>query len=61
LLLLYSNEINILEHLRRSVLTCPDVMNTAIVMQPPGHGLSDVGDLPVLKCEDLTAISQSAG
>jgi len=36
-------------------------MNTSIVMQPPEHGLSDVGDLSVLKCEELTAIRQSAG
>jgi len=49
LLLLYSSEINIAEHLR-SVLTCPDVMKTSIVIQPPGHGLSDVGDLSVLTC-----------
>lgn len=29
------------------------MMKTSIVMQPPGHGLSDVGDLSVLKCEGL--------
>ena len=61
LLLLYSSEINISEHLTGNVLTCPVVMRTSTFIQPPGHGLSDVGDLSLLIYERLTAKRQSPG